>query len=70
MDGTAELLQLAHLLRVGAETARDIAEVRLLDATEIHSLADRAEVMAGDIERIAGTPVFGTGRCIAKVERH
>lgn len=70
MDGTAELLQLAHLLRVGAITARDIAAVRKVNATEIYSLADQAEVMAEDIERIARTPLSEAAPRSAKTGRH
>lgn len=57
MDGTAELLQLAHLLRVGANTARDIATVRQVNAAEIYCLAKQAETMAEDVERIATTSI-------------
>lgn len=57
MDGTAELNQLAHLLRVGASTAREIAKVRNVNEIEINLLADRADAMAEDLERIAATPL-------------
>ena len=70
MDGTAELRQLAHLLRVGANTAREIASVRKVSATEIYSLADQADVMAEDFERIAATPVSDVAPRAAKVSRH
>ena len=53
MYGTQELRQLAHLLRVGAETARDIATIRTVDATEICSLALQADGMAEKLDRIA-----------------
>ena len=57
MDGSAELRQLAHLLRVGANAARDIASIRMRDVREIHSLAIRAEDMAEEIDAIAaGAP--------------
>ena len=69
MDGTAELLQLAHLLRVGASTARDIATIRKVNVTEIKSLADQAEVMAEDIERIARTPLPEAAPHVSKARR-
>lgn len=67
MNGTAELLQLAHLLRLGANTARDIATIRERNATEIYSLADEAELMASKIERIAQTTVRDNA---ARIVRH
>ena len=69
MDGTAELLQLAHLLRVGANTARDIAIVRKVNAREISSLADQADVMADEMERITRIPLMAARRA-TKVGRH
>ena len=56
MDGSAELLQLAHLLRVGADAARDIARIRPHNATAIEHLADQAEGMATKLEAIAMWP--------------
>ena len=56
MDGTHELRQLAHLLRVGAETAKEIATFRGADATEICALATQAETIADDLDKIAGRP--------------
>ncbi len=56
MDGTAELRQLAHLLRIGAEAARDIAALRPADAARIEAIAGRAEAMAADLDTIAATP--------------
>ncbi len=70
MDGNAELLQLAHLLRVGASTAREIAIIRKVDAAEIHSLADQADAMAEDLARIVGTPLLDASPQVAKVGRH
>ena len=70
MDGTAELLQLAQLLRVGANTARDIATIRKVNATEIYFLADQAEVIADDIERITRTPLHSAAPCDAKAGRY
>jgi hypothetical protein len=70
VDGTAELRQLAHLLRVGANTAREIASVRKVSATEIYSLADQADVMAEDLERIAATPASDAAPRAMKVSRH
>ena len=69
MDGSAELLQLAHLLRVGATTARAIATIRKVNATDIHALADQAEVMAEDVERIVRTPLAKTDKRIV-LARH
>ena len=60
MNGTAELLQLAHLLRVGAEAAREIAMVRPRDADAIEHLADEAMAMADAVEAIVATPPGGS----------
>ena len=70
MDGTAELLQLAHLLRVGATTAREIAILRKVNAKEIHSLAVQAEMLAEDLERISRTPLPEAAPRVANVGRH
>ena len=56
MDGSTELLQLAHLLRAGAETARDIAKIRPHDATAIEQLANQVEGIATKLEAIAMRP--------------
>ena len=56
MDGELELRQLAHLLRVGATTAREIADLRKLDVGEIHDLASQAEDMAARLDRLADKP--------------
>ena len=55
MDCTNELLQLAHLMRVGAETSRLIASLRASDMDAIERLADRADEMARELEEIAET---------------
>lgn len=39
MDGTEQLLQLAHLLRMGAETAHDLTTIRPKDAGAIGDTA-------------------------------
>ena len=57
MDGELELRQLAHLLRVGASTAREIADLRKLDVGEIDDLASQAEDMAARLDRLADKPV-------------
>ena len=54
MDGTAELAQLAHLLRLGADTARQIAGFRKADSERINALAREAERMALDLDEIVG----------------
>ena len=62
MDGAAELRQLAHLLRIGAETAREIASIRPKDAEAIDHLADQAIAMAEAVEAIVSGPWDGRGR--------
>ena len=56
MDGELELRQLAHLLRVGASTVREIADLRKLDVGEIDDLASQAEDMAARLDRLADKP--------------
>ena len=70
MDGTAELLQLAMLLRMGATTAREIAIVRKADLQEIYTLADQAEAMADDMERVARRPLPEAGPRLARSSRN
>ena len=53
MDGDAEIRQLAHLLRVIATTARDIAELRDADICELCGLATQAEGWAAHLDSIA-----------------
>lgn len=53
LDDGLELRQLAHLLRVGASTAREIADLRKLDVGEIHDLASQAEHMAARLDQFA-----------------
>lgn len=65
MDGSAELVQLAELLRLGAQTGRQIAVFRPRDAAEIEHLAAQVEKMADAIDEIAGRgpdPEGGTQR--------
>ena len=61
MDGAAELRQLAHLLRIGAETAREIASIRPMDAEAIDHLADQVIAMADAVEAIVSGPWAGRG---------
>ena len=56
MDGSAELLQLAHLLRVGCDAARDIAKLRPADTTALEHLAEQAEEIAAKLEVVAMKP--------------
>ncbi len=65
MNGAHELRQLAHLLRVGAETAKEIATLRAADTTEICALATQAENMADDLDRIAGRPQDSSHRRVS-----
>ena len=53
-DGTAELLKLTELLRVGLKTVRDIALIRPVDHVKLMDLAARAEVMAVELDAITG----------------
>ena len=55
VNNSAELLQLAHLLRVGADTALEIADIRQKDAGTIERLANQAIAMAGELEAIAAS---------------
>lgn len=54
MDGSAELVQLAALLRLAAGTSRQIAVFRPSDAADIQLLAERVERVADELEAIAG----------------
>lgn len=54
VDGTAELIKLAELLRLGISTTRDIASVRPRDYCELMNIVERAEAMADDLDRITG----------------
>lgn len=53
-DGTAELIKLAELLRLGLATTRDIAAIRPRDYCELMDVVARAETMADDLDRITG----------------
>ncbi len=59
MDGAAELRQLAHLLRVGADAAREIATLRPNDAGAIDRLVGQALTMAEKLEVIVAGPRGG-----------
>ena len=50
--GTAELVKLAELSRVGLKTTRDIARVRVKDYKALMDIANRAEIIAYDMDRI------------------
>ena len=52
MDGSAELAQLAHLLRVSAETAKNIAWMRPTDADRILPVARRIDDIANAVDNI------------------
>ena len=56
MDGTAELLKLVELLRLGAVTTRQIADIRLRDREELYQIVEEAERMADDLQRICDRP--------------
>ena len=49
-----ELAELAALLRIGAKTARTIAQARGLDEDAIHNLAAQADGIAVRIDAIIG----------------
>ena len=53
MDGSTELLQFAHLLRVGADAARDVVLVRQVDVDALDRLANQAVAIATELEAIA-----------------
>ena len=59
MDVGPELHHLAHLLRVSASTARDLADLRQSDLNEIYQLAKTAESIADQLDRIADKPAKG-----------
>ena len=59
MDGAAELRQLAHLLRIGADAVREIATLRPNDTEAIDRLAGQAVTMAGELEAIVAGPRGG-----------
>ena len=56
MDGTDELLRLVELLRLGAATARRIADIRVLDREDLYQIVAEAERMADDLQRICDRP--------------
>ena len=56
MDGTAELLRLVELLRLGAATGRRIADLRGRDRDAIYRLCEEAERMAVDLKCICDRP--------------
>ena len=53
MTGADDLIQLAHLLRVGAGIVRDITVMRSTDAQMIESLAEQAAMIADRLDAIA-----------------
>ena len=57
MDGSVELRQIAHLFRLVADTARDIALIRQRDASALERLADEAVSMATKLDAIADPSV-------------
>ena len=56
MDGTTELLRLVELLRLGATTTRQIADMRVRDREELYQIVAEAERMAEDLQRICDRP--------------
>ena len=56
MDGTAELMQLVELLRLGATTTRRIADARVRDRAELYQIVAEAERMADDLQQICNRP--------------
>ena len=56
VDGTAELLQLIELLRLGAATTRQIADMRMRDRDELYRIVEEAERMADNLQRICDRP--------------
>lgn len=53
MDGTAELRQLAHLLRTGADAVVKIAGLRPDDEADLLEQVDAALDIAAELTRIA-----------------
>ena len=53
VDGYTELLQFAHILRVGADAARDVVLVRQVDVDALDRIANQAVAMATELEAIA-----------------
>lgn len=53
MEVSSQLLQLADLLRVSAETARDLASIGRFDVGEIHSIASEIDGLAERLDRTA-----------------
>ena len=53
-NGTAELIKLTELLRLGLQTTRQIAAIRPQDYEMLMNIADRAETMAHDLDNITG----------------
>ena len=54
MDGSNELRQLAHLLRVIAHTARAILSISKFDACDVDTLVYDTENIADSFDAVAG----------------
>ncbi len=57
IEGNEELLRLAELLLIGAETTRRIADARTYDRDELYALVKRAQDMAADLKNICARAV-------------
>ncbi len=55
MNGSAELRQLAHLLRIGADVTRDIALIRQMDVSTLERLANDALDIADELDALAAS---------------
>ena len=75
-QGNEELLRLAELLLIGAETTRRIADARTYDRDELYALVKRAQDMAADLKNICARAVGAsrldqlTGRQRRKRRQH
>ena len=54
MECNEELIRLTDLLRIGVKTTRQIAGVRLRDRDLLLDIAERAEIMAQQLDAITG----------------
>ena len=57
-DGTATLIKLTELLRLGLRSTREIALTRPKDYAKLMEISDRAEQMAVEMDQITGAVTY------------
>ena len=61
-EGNTELLRLAELLLIGADTTRRIADTRLFDRDELYAIVGRAQEMAAELTDICARALEASSR--------